>query len=77
MGRLLDKLLQNTPTFDVKPEGDGFALVGKPGSLDEFSDLVREAAEQAGEDFVVFPTSDGSEGYSQAFILPLDGLGQS
>ena len=68
----MDKLIQGTPACDVKPEEDGFTLVGKPGRLDEFSDLVREASVKSGKDFVVFPTSDGSEGYSRMFVLPLE-----
>jgi hypothetical protein len=35
---------------------------------------VREAAEQAGEEFVVFTTSDGHQGYSQMFVMPLDAV---
>ena len=42
--------------------------------IDEFSDIVREAAEQAGEEFVVFTTSDGHQGYSQMFVMPLDAV---
>ena len=72
MGRLLDKLIQGTPACEVKSETDGFTLVGKPDRLDEFSDLVREAVDHAGEDCVVFPMSDGSHGYSQMFVMPLD-----
>lgn len=72
MGRLLDKLIQGAPTYDVKSEKDGFTLVGKPDRLDEFSELVREAAAKAGEDFVVFTTSDGHHRYSQMFVMPLD-----
>lgn len=72
MGRLLDKLIQGTPACEVKSDTDGFTLVGKPDRLDEFSDLVREAVDHAGEDFVVFPTSDGGCGYSQMFVVPLD-----
>ncbi|WP_312185789.1 hypothetical protein [Brevundimonas vesicularis] len=72
MGRLLEKLIQGTPACDVKPEKDGFTLVGKPEHLDEFSDLVREAADHAGDDFIVFTTSDGHHGYSQMFVMPMD-----
>lgn len=71
MGRLLDKLIQGSAACEVKSEMDGFTLVGKPDRLEEFSDLVREAVELAGEDFVVFPTSDGGCGYSQMFVVPL------
>jgi len=73
MGRLLDQLKQGAPAYDVKVEGDGFTLIGKPGYIDEFSDIVREAANHAGDDFVVFTTSDGHQGYSRMFVMPLDG----
>lgn len=72
MGRLLDKLIQGTSACEVESETDGFTLVAKPDLLDEFSDLVREAVDHAGEDFVVFPMSDGSHGYSRMFVIPLD-----
>ena len=72
MGRLLEKLIQGASAYEVKSEKDGFTLVGKPDRLDEFSDLVREAAAKAGEDFVVFTISDGHHGYSQMFVMPLD-----
>ena len=74
MGRLLDKLKRGAPAYDVKVERDGFTLIGKPDHIDEFSDIVREAAEQAGEEFVVFTTSDGHQGYSQMFVMPLDAV---
>lgn len=74
MRRLLDKLIQGAPAYDVKVERDGFVLIGKPDHIDEFSDLVREAADHAGEDFVVFTTSDGGQGYSQMFVMPLDAV---
>lgn len=72
MGRLLDTLIRGNPACEVRSEKDGFTLVGKADRLDEFSDLVREAVNRAGEDFVVFPTSDGGCGYSQMFVVPLD-----
>ncbi|MBK1976477.1 hypothetical protein JIX58_12045 [Brevundimonas diminuta] len=74
MGRLLEKLKHGAPAYDVKVERDGFTLIGKPDHIDEFSDIVREAAEQAGEEFVVFTTSDGHQGYSQMFVMPLDAV---
>lgn len=72
MGRLLDKLLKTSPAYDIRQDKDGFVLIGNPGYIDEFSDLVREAVDHAGEDFVVFPTSDGSHRYRQMFVMPLD-----
>lgn len=72
MGRLLTKLLEDSPAYDLRRDKDGFVLIAKPGHREEFSDLVREAAEHAGDDFIVFTTSDGRQGYSQMFVMPLD-----
>lgn len=72
MGSLLDTLLNQSLVHDVRRDRDGYLLVSKPGQAAAFSDLVREAAEKAGEDYVAFTTSDGRDGYSQMFVLPLD-----
>lgn len=72
MGRLLDRLLEGSHAYSVKREADGYTLVGQQDCLDEFSDLVREVADHAGNDFIVFTTSDGGHGYSQMFVMPMD-----
>ena len=72
MGKLLDNLLATHPAYDITREKDGFVLIGKPDHLDEFNDVVRKAAEQAGDEFIIFPVSDGGVGYSQMFVVPLD-----
>lgn len=48
------------------------ALIGKSEYAEEFSDLVRQVADKAGEGYIGFPTSGGRHGYSQTFILPAD-----
>ncbi len=72
MGQLLTKLLDTSPAYDIRRDDGGFVLTGKPEHIDEFNKLVREAAFHAGDDFVVFPMSDGHHGYSQMFLVPLD-----
>ena len=72
MGRLLDRLLKGSGAYSIRREADGFTLIGDPRRLDEFSDLVREVSENAGDDLIVFPTSDGRRGYSQMYLMPLD-----
>lgn len=74
MGRLLDRLLEGSHAYSIKREPDGFILIGQPDCADKFSDLVRDVSQKAGEDFIVFTTSDGHSGYSQMFVLPLDDL---
>ena len=72
MGKLLDRLLEGSHAYRVKREADGYTLVAEPDCVDEFSGLVREAAENAGMDFIVFATSDGHHGYSQMFVMPMN-----
>ena len=72
MGRLLDKLIVGTPAYEVVPDGDGFMLLGKPDRPGEFNELVREATEKSGAEFLVFPAKDDEDGYSHMFVLPLD-----
>lgn len=72
MGRFLDSLLAYSPVYRVEREGDGFVLIGSEARLAEFSKLVREVTDHAGYDFVVFPVTDGHQGYSRMFVMPLD-----
>lgn len=72
MGRFLDRLLEASTAYDVRRDKDGYFLIANPAQPDAFNDVVRDAVEKAGDDFVVFPTSDGHHGYSQMFIIPLD-----
>lgn len=72
MGRMLDRLLSASPAYEIRPEANGYMLIGRSGHTAEFNDLVREAADASGDEFVVFPTSDGSHGYSQMFVMPME-----
>ena len=69
MGKLLDRLLEGSHAYSVTREADGYTLVAEPDCVDEFNDLVREAADHAGVDFIVFTTSDGHHGYSRMFVM--------
>lgn len=72
MGRLLDRLVEGSHAYRVRREADGYTLIAQPDCFSEFNDLVREATSHAGDDFVVFPTSDGGLGYTQMFVLPMN-----
>lgn len=72
MGQFLDRLLEGSAAYGVRRENDGYLLTGHDAHLDQFSDLVREAATKSGDEFVVFAFTDGRQGYSQMFVLPLD-----
>lgn len=74
MGRLLDRLLQGSHAYSIKRDADGFVLIGQPEWAEEFNDLVRDVSQKAGDDLIVFTTSDGRHGYSQMYILPMDDL---
>lgn len=60
MGRFSERLLDGSGVHRAERETDGFVLTGEPGHLDEFSDLVREANDHSGQDFIVFTTIDGA-----------------
>lgn len=77
MGRLLDRLLEGSPAYSVKRDAGGFLLTGEPSRLGEFADVVREAASHAGQDFIVFPISDGDHGYDQMFVIPINEVPQA
>lgn len=77
MGRLLDRLLEGSHAYRIERETAGYTLVAEPDCLDEFSELVREAAASAGEDFVVFPVSEGGHVYTEMLVVPLDGAADS
>ncbi len=74
MGRFLNSLLETSPAYQVRRDSDGFLLIGNPRRAAQFNDIVRQATDNAGEDYVAFPISDGDHGYSQMFILPLDDM---
>lgn len=63
--------------YRIRHDAEGYTLVAEPDCLDEFSDLVREAAATAGEDCVVFPVSEGGHHYSEMLVVPLGGLSSS
>jgi hypothetical protein len=77
MGRLLDRLLEGSHAYRIERVTGGYTLVADANCLDEFSDLVREAAAAAGEDCLVFPVSQGGHIYSEMLVLPLDGAAGS
>ncbi len=71
MGTLLNRLLKVSSDYDIRRDEGGFVLTRAPGHDEAFSALVREAADQAGDDCLIFSTRDGA-GYSQMFVVPLD-----
>lgn len=72
MGQFLERLRKGSSAHTVIVEAQGLSLVRLDGAEDRFNDLAREILERSGEDFVAFPTTDGSHGYERVFVVPLD-----
>ncbi len=72
MGQFLERLRIGSSAHTVTVEANGLSLVRLDGAEDRFNDLAREILKRSGEDFVAFPTTDGSHGYERVFVVPLD-----
>lgn len=72
MGKFLDRLRKGSSAHTVIAEADGLLLVRLDGAEDRFNDLAREVLKRNGEEFVAFPTTDGSTGYARVFLVPLE-----
>ena len=71
MGRLLDRLNRDDPAYELVATDNGLMLTARDGQSDRFTELARDLIDNAGEDFVAFPTSDGRQGYERVFLTPL------
>ena len=73
MGVFLDSLRRPDDCHLIEPTVEGFAIVRRDVRCAEaFNLLARETIEQSGIDYVALPRTDGSTGYDQVFIIPLD-----
>ncbi|CAN5369639.1 hypothetical protein BH09PSE1_BH09PSE1_23160 [soil metagenome] len=71
MGKLLDRLRENSSAYVMEETSAGYILVGVPEAAEEFNVLVRDLLDRAGEEFVVLPTTDGKTGYERVVLVPL------
>jgi hypothetical protein len=71
MGRFLDRLSRDDPAYELMASDDGYTLIGRAGHEDEFNELARDLIDNAGNEFVVLPSSDGQVGYERVFIIPI------
>ena len=72
MGFLLKSLRDGGPSHRVEPSEIGFSLVRKRlADRIAFNQLAREVMDQAGDDYVALPRSDGPASYDRVFIIPL------
>lgn len=72
MGQFLERLRKGSSAHTVVVEEQGLSLVRLDGAEDRFNELAQEILERSGDDFVAFPTTDGSHGYERVFVVPLD-----
>ena len=71
MGKLLDRLRQDSPAYRLEAEDDGFVLIRRDGQHDDFNAFARDLIDNAGRDYAVFPTPDTQTGYERLFVIPL------
>jgi hypothetical protein len=71
MGRFLDKLSRDDPAYELSASDDGYTLIGRFGHEDEFNEFARDLIDNAGDEFVVLPSTDGQTGYERLFIIPI------
>lgn len=70
MGQFLDRLRQDNPAYSLEASDSGYLLIRREGQDDSFNEIARELLDEAGAEFVVFPTPD-HEGYERVFLVPL------
>ena len=71
MRRLLDRFSRDDPAFRLEADGAGVVLIRQDGQAEPFNAIARDLINEAGNEFLVFPTTDGAAGYERVFILPL------
>ena len=74
MSKLLKTLASEDSIHTVQTDGSGFTIIRKPGQRLAFNALIRDALNENGNAFVVFPTLDGrsSSDYERAHIISFD-----
>lgn len=73
MGAFLESLQRPDDCHLIEQTEEGFAIVRRCADrADSFNELAREAIRRSGSDYVALPRTDGSAGYDQVFIIPID-----
>lgn len=68
----LELLRAGGSSYTVEEIEHGFLLHVVPGDEANFNIIIRRLMTEAGDDFVVFPRTDGKGGYDCAHIMPHD-----
>lgn len=73
MGAFLESLSRPDDCHLTEKTEEGFAIIRRSvDCADAFNELAREAIRRSGSDYVALPRTDGSIGYDQVFIIPID-----
>lgn len=72
MGALLQRLRGVAASRGIEETEVGFTFVPEPGDGVGFNRFVERVIDEAGDDYVALPTTDGSIGYDRVLIIPLD-----
>jgi hypothetical protein len=73
VGAFLESLRQADDCHLIEQTEEGFAIVRRSADrAAPFNELAREAIQRSGSDYVALPRTDGSAGYDQVFIIPID-----
>ncbi|HEY0600307.1 hypothetical protein [Brevundimonas sp.] len=72
MGSRLLRLRRLASSQQGRETTSGFALLRGSRPPGRFNRLVERIIDEAGDDYIALPTTDGSAGYERVFIIPLD-----
>jgi hypothetical protein len=71
MGRLLDTLKNDQAAFRVEQADGGYLMIRHDDRTEEFNEIARKLINDAGQEMVVFPMTDGAQGYERLFVISL------
>ncbi len=73
MAFFLKSLRERSAIYEIEETSVGFTLIRRGEHHELFNDLASRVINAPQSDFVVFPTTDGNDGYDRLVIVPLDG----
>jgi hypothetical protein len=71
MGRLLDTLNNDQGAFRVERADGGYLMIRRDDKAEEFNEIARKLINDPGQEMVVFPVTDGAQGYERLFVISL------
>lgn len=70
MGQFAARFRNDHPVYRLEAGDSGLLLIRRTGQDKPFDELTRSLINDAGADFAVFPTTEGS-GYERVFVVPI------